>query len=184
MNCLMYFLNNKEVNYEFIFNSTLKKIYIKKNIKFFLVDFLFYFDLFFWYKNIKEEELMFLKLYNNAIFFWLTTMGKGNIKKINSRLHRGIRYYRNIYILKLNLRLNFKFINFLIEQYIPLISNRNDKIHKKNFNEVLFSFTDFNMFSNLRLSTNLYFNSVYDKLFIKLYSKNFKSNIFFDLFKF
>ena len=111
-------------------------------------------------------------------------MGKGKIKKINLKLNRGIRYYRHVYDLKLDYKLNFKFLNFLLEQYIPLIFNKNNSVHKAYDHEILFSFSDFNMFVNLRLSTNLYFNSIYDKLFVKLYSKNLQINTFFNLFKF
>jgi hypothetical protein len=59
-------------------------------------------------------------------------------------------------------------MNFLNEILLPIIQNNSKKIHYKKHNKHLYSFNDLGVFTNLRLSSNLYLNSVHDKLFLSI----------------
>lgn len=135
-------------------------------------------NLFFWFKKIKEDDLDFLKLYNHLLLLWLITNKKACIKNLESILHKGIRYYRCIF----NLTIDniYLFFNFLNETLLPVIQDNSKKIHYKKLNKCLYSFADLGSFTNLRLSSNLYLNSVHDKLFIFI-KINSALNLFFYL---
>lgn len=140
-------------------------------------------NLFFWFKKIKEEDLDFSKLFNHLILLWLVTGKLAFLEKLKSTLNKGIRYYRFMFNLELN---NFFYIlDFLNEFLLPVSQNNSKKIHFSKINEFLCSFKDLGSFTNLRLSSNLYLNSVHEKLFVffKLYS-DINLGYFLNLLKF
>lgn len=162
----MLFFNKKEINYELYYKQLIIRLLVNKENKNnkYLFSFKPIIKLFFWFKKIKEEDLDFLKLFNHLILLWLITGQVAYLKNLKSNLNKGIRYYRFIYSLEIH---NIFFIlNFLNEILLPVIQNNSKKIHYKNLNKFLCSFKDLGIFTNLRLSSNLYLNSVHDKLFV------------------
>jgi hypothetical protein len=170
----MLFYNKKEINYEKHFKINLirilsnkqnftNKYYLKMklNVK-----------AFFWFRNIKEDDLDFSKLFNHLILLWLITKQEAKITKLQSLLNKGIRYYR--YIFYINIKEPFIFFNFLNEILKPISQKNTKNIHIKSQFEFLFSFRDFGSFTNMRLSSNFYLNSVHDPLYVSI--KSNKSN--------
>lgn len=167
----MLFLKKKEINYEFYFNRTvIRLISNKQNIS---NKYIFSIkpkvQIYFWFKKIKEEELDFLKLFNHLILLWLITSQRASIKNLDSVLNKGIKYYRCVFFI--NIREIFRFINFINEILIPTSQKNSKKIHFKFKDKHLYSFSDLSVFTNLRLSSNLYLNSVHDKLFMSIKKK-------------
>jgi len=111
-----------------------------------------------------------VQLYNHCIFFWLISGNIGRIKKLSNRLNRGIRYFRYIYITHINYF--FEFINFNNEVLRSALHETMAKTHVRNKHTLVISYSDLNMFTNLKLSTSLYLNSIYDKLYIKFQNDN------------
>lgn len=180
----MLFFNKKEINYELYFKQIVLRSLSNKENK--SNKYLFIFKpiikLFFWFKKIKEEDLDFLKLFNHLILLWLITGQIAYLRNLKSILNRGIRYYRFIFNLEINN--NFLIFNFLNEILLPVIQNNSKKIHYSNINKFLCSFKDLGIFTNLRLSSNLYLNSVHDKLFVFIKINSQLSLIhYLDLFK-
>jgi len=181
----MYFINNKEVNYELYYKNTFLKILINKknysNKYFFLekpkIEF------FFWTKRIKEEDLDFEKLFNNCIFFWLITGKLGQIKNLNIKLRRGIKYYRYIYLCKTSFF--FKTLNFINEIFSSSIYKNTVIKHINKKNIYLISYNDLSIFTNLKLSNSFYLSSLKNKIFLKIKTnkKNIDLNIFLNCLK-
>jgi len=180
----MLFSNKKEINYESYYKSTFikmltnknsytnKNIFIKKpKIK-----------IFFWFKRIKEESLDIIKFFNNVILLWLITNQVIIISKLSSRLLKGTRFFRyNAYIIINNF---FKYINFLNETYFPIIQKNSIKILYKREKKILYSLSDFDSFTNLRLSSNLYLNSVHNILYMLIESIRYMDiRIYFNCLK-
>lgn len=168
----MLFLNKKELDYEFYLNFTFNKMLSnKQNIdnKYFMF-FKPTLQIFFWFKKIKEDDLDFGKIFNHLILLWLITNNKAKILNIGSVLSRGIKYFRYIFLLKLK-KISF-FLNFINEILLPIVQKNSRKIHLKNNKLQLYSFSDLSMFTNLRLSSNLYLNSVHNKLFMFIKMNN------------
>lgn len=162
----MLFFKKKEVDYELYFNNTLNKVWSNKqniNNKY-LVNIKPTLQIFFWFRKIKEDDLNFLKLFNHLILLWLITSQEAKVFNLGSVLTRGIKYFRCIFLLEVYYI--FLFINFINEVLLPVIQNNSKIIHYIRDNMALYSFSDFSTFTNLRLSSNLYLNSVHDKLFM------------------
>lgn len=171
------FLNKKEVNYELYYKNTFLRILINK--KNYSNKYIFNkkpnLDLFFRFEKIKEENLNLIKLYNHCIFFWLISARIGSIKYLKVKLHRGIRYYRYQYICKID---NFfKMINFINEIFFAIIHKNTIRNYINNDYKYLNSYSDLSMFTNLKLMSSLYLNSIHDKLFLQIYFDKNKKNI-------
>lgn len=172
----MLFLKRKEVNYELYFNNTLNRVILNK----FNYSNKYIFatkpkiEIFFWFKKIKEENLSLIQLYNHCIFFWLITGKIGRVKNMSNTLNRGIRYYRYIYYC--NVDNFFEFMNFMNEIICSSVYETALKTHVKTKNNYLISYSDLNMFTNLKLSTSLYLNSIHEQLYVKI-NNNRKFNL-------
>jgi len=180
MNSLMLFFDRKEINYEFYFKYTVNKVISnKQNISNkYLINIKPYLKIFFWFKKIKEEDLDFLKLFNHLILLWLITNNKAKILNLDSILERGIKYFRCLF--SIELKKIYIFFNFINETLTPIMQKGSKIIHSQKKNLKLYSFKDFSAFTNFRLSSNLYLNSVHDKLYL-LVKMNNKLNINFYL---
>lgn len=181
----MLFSNKKEIDYELYFQFTLYKMWSnKQNItNKYLIKIKPYLKIFFWFKKIKEDDLDFLRLFNHLILLWLITSQKVKILKLGSNLLRGIKYFRCLFILEIVYIYNF--FNFLNEIFLPIIQKNSKNIHYKKKNICLFSFSDFSIFTNLRLSSNLYLNSVHDKLFMFIrINNNLNITVYLNCLKF
>jgi hypothetical protein len=176
----MFFLNHKEVNYKYYYKNTLRRIYINKTNK--KLNSLPKIKLFFWFRNVMEDELNLVRIHNHILFFWLITNQIGQIKKFNKRLHRGIRYCRFIYMLMLNYTNYFLFLNCFVENIVAVGKKNSLSLNIWTNDNVLFIWNDLTIFTNLRLSVNLYLNSINDKLYLQFFSKN-NTRIFVDLLK-
>lgn len=188
MNCIvMLFFDKKEIHYELYFKNILIKIFSNKKNGTNKYIYLFkpVIKLYFWYKNIKEEDLDFSKIFNNVILLWLITNNKSIVSNLSSKLHKGIRYYN--YVLYTYIDNIYLLFNFLNEILLPIIQKNSKKIHYKNKYKHLYSFSDFGSFTNLRLSSNLYLNSVHNKLYIYFNLNkhlNFDLNVYLNCLKF
>jgi len=172
MNSLMLFFNRKEIDYELYFNYTLIKVFSNKqniNNKY-LIKVKPSLLIFFWFKKIKEDNLDFIKLFNHLILLWLITSCKAKILNLGSVLNRGIKYFRCLFLLEI--KEIYIFFNFINETLKPIIQESSKNIHINQINKRLYSFSDFNSFTNLRLSSNLYLNSVHEKLFLWIKMNN------------
>jgi len=180
----MLFLKRKEVNYELYFKNTFNRIYLNKlnysNKYIFAIKPKI--EIFFWFKKIKEENLSLIQLYNHCIFFWLITGNIGQIKKIANTLNRGIRYYRYIYYC--NIDYFFEFINFINETLSSVLHETVSKIHIKTKDNYLASYSDLHMFTNLKLSTSLYLNSIHEQMYLNIYNnKRFNLQVYLNCLK-
>ena len=179
----MIFKKKKEVNYELYYKNTFIRILINK--KNYSNKYIFIkkpsIEFFFLFKNIKEENIDSIRLFNHCIFFWLITGKIGIIKNLNVKLHRGVRYYRYQYICKTNDF--FRIINFINEIFYSIIQKNTIKNHLKKKHIFLNSYNDLSMFTNLKLLNNLYLNSVHNKIFLKIYSKKKNLISFLDCLK-
>lgn len=178
----MLFFNKKEINYELYAKHTIIRMLSNKqnNTNKYFFSFKPIIKIFFWFKKIKEEDLNFSKIFNHLILLWMITSQKARISNLNSVLNKGIKYFRYLYYIYIdNIYL---FFNFLNEILFPIIQKNSKKIHNNENNYYLCSFSDFGSFTNLRLSSNLYLNSVHDKLFIFIkINKNINMNLSFYL---
>jgi len=163
----MIFTKTKEVNYELYFKNTFTRMYLNKTnySNIYMLKKTPKTEIFFWFRKIKEENLNLVQLYNHCIFFWLVSGNIGKIEKLSNRLNRGIRYFRYIYLC--DIKFFFEFINFNNEVLRSALHETMLKIHVRNKRTLIFSCTDLNMFTNLKLSTSLYLNSIHDKLYIR-----------------
>jgi len=93
-------------------------------------------------------------------------------------LERGIKYFRCLF--SIELKKIYIFFNFINETLTPIMQKGSKIIHSQKKNLKLYSFKDFSAFTNFRLSSNLYLNSVHDKLYL-LVKMNNKLNINFYL---
>ena len=177
----MLFLNRKEINYELYYKNTFMRIILNKVN--YTNKYIFKkkpkIKLFFWFKKIKEENLISTKIFNHSLLLWLITGKIGKVKNLNSKLHRGIYYYRYLYYI--NVYKFYNFFNFLNEYF--LMKKNLIKKHIKNQHKFLFSCFDLNMFTNLKLSNNIYLNSINEKLFIEITLKKINLNRYLNCFK-
>jgi hypothetical protein len=121
---------------------------------------------------LKIIELNNLKISNNIIFFWLLTSGKAHIKKENSRLERGVRYYRFVINSKIiKEKIKYGFFDFITNKLFYLLES---KYLRKfvNYNDSFFKITNLELFSNIRLSHNFFTSKINDNLLCKLYFCN------------
>jgi len=180
----MLFVKRKEVNYELYFKNTFTRIYLNKTncSNIYILAKKPKIEIFFWFRKIKEENLTLIQLYNHCIFFWLVTGNIGKINKLASTLNRGIRYFRYIYIC--DIKYFFEFINFRNEILGSAAHETTTKTHLSTNSILLESYSDLNMFTNLKLSTSLYLNSIHDKLHVRFRNENnIKLNIFLNCLK-
>ena len=178
----MLFINKKEVNYELYYKNTFNRIIInKKNYsnKYSIIK--PEINLFFWFRKIKEDSLDLVKLYNHCIFLWLITGNLAKVSKLNSRLNRGIRYYRYKYYLKINNI--YKFLNFINETFYSIIYKNTIHKHLRNNENFLISYSDLSIFTNLKLLSSFYLNSVHNKLFLNIKMNNNNLNIYLNCLK-
>jgi len=178
----MLFINRKEVNYELYYKNTFIRIILnKKNYSNKYIIKKPQINLFFWFKKIKEENLDLIKLYNHCIFLWLITGDLAKIINLNSKLSRGIKYYRYKYFLKIS---NFfKFLNFINEIFYSIIYRNTIYKHLRNNENFLISYSDLSIFTNLKLLNSFYLNSVHTKLFLNIKMKNNNLNIYLNCLK-
>ena len=84
------YISFKEVNYKFLYNNTLKYMFIRKNnklnIKFCDIKLLF------WYKHVPADEFNLFKLYNNIMLIWLLFSQKCIIKNFDSSFRLNVYY--------------------------------------------------------------------------------------------
>jgi hypothetical protein len=107
----------------------------------------------------------------------------GKIKHLKVKLHRGIKYYRYQYICKIEDF--FKIINFINEIFYAIIHKNTIRNYLNNEHIYLNSYSDLSMFTNLKLMSSLYLNSIHDKLFLQIYfsKKNIDLKIYLDCLK-
>lgn len=165
----MLFLNKKEVNYELYYKNTFIRMLInKKNYSNkYILNKKPNLNLFFRFEKIKEENLNLIKLFNHCIFFWLISFKIGIIKHLKVKLHRGVRYYRYRYICKIDDF--FKILNFINETFTSILHKNTIHNYINNNIKYLNSYSDLSMFTNLKLMSSLYLNSIHDKLFLEIY---------------
>lgn len=184
----MLFLNYKENDMKYIYNSSIKNIIIKQNYfinSFYLIK-LPKIKYYFIYKKI--IDLNNTKIYNNILLLWLLTGKKMKIKKINYKLNRGIKYYRFILsctILNENLILNN--FDFFLNKFFFLLDNLDLK-NLKNKNYLFLKFKNLEYFSNLKLSSSFYttrINNIFNICFyFKKYNELLNLLYFLKQFKF
>lgn len=178
----MLFINKKEINYELYYKNTFIRIIInKKNYSNRYIVQKPNINLFFWFRKIKEENLDLIKLYNHSIFLWLITGELAKIMNLNSRLNRGIKYYR--YKFYLEIKDFFKFLNFINEILYSIIYKNTIFKHLKNNKNFLVSYSDLSTFTNLKLLSSFYLNSVHDRLFLNINIKNNSLDIYLNCLK-
>jgi len=100
---------------------------------------------------------------------------------LDSVLDRGIRYYRYIYYCNINSF--FKFMNFLNETFYYMIQSNTIHKYLRTKKKFLVSYSDLSIFTNYKLSNNLYLNSVHDKMYIRMNSKNIDLNVYLNCLK-
>jgi len=180
----MLFVKRKEANYELYFKNTFVRIYLNKtncSNKYVLTK-KPKVEIFFWFKKIKEENLSLVQLYNHCIFFWLISGNIAQINKLANRLNRGVRYFRYVYFC--NIKYFFEFINFRNEILGSAAHETTMKTHLRTNSIFLESYSDLNMFTNLKLSTSLYLNSIHDKFHVRFKTNNnIKLNIYLNCLK-
>jgi len=159
----MYALTKyNEVNFEFIFKSTLCRISLLKSKRNIIKPKLNFIIIF---KNVIEPD--FTKVYLHILMLWVMTGKLCNVKKIGHSLRRGIRYYR--FILRLNVLDNFRFyrfLEFLSYSLFDYISTRNYYyVEKKKYN-TFFLIKNINGFTNLRFSDNFYLSGMDSDLIV------------------
>ena len=165
----MYFLNYNETNLNYIYLSNLRLILLKQNIKLKNVYLLNLPKIQLNFIFLKLIELNILKLFNNVMLLWLLTKNKSNIKKLNNRLERGIRYYRFVLINIINKDIIcLKFLDFIVNKLFYLLEKKNLKKFLNN-NDFFCRILNLELFSNMRLSNNFFSPKINDKLLLKFY---------------
>jgi hypothetical protein len=168
----LLFLNYKEVDYGFIYKSTLKNLFFKQNLKMKHTKKLNVpkVKLFFDYRRIVELNL--LKISYNIMLIWLLTGKIATMSNIKSKFERGIRYHSFICYVNIdNEDLFLRLIDVIINSYFLLRENQRKMISKQNF--VYTELKNLEIFSNVRLS-NYYTPRVLNYLGLLFELKNNK----------
>jgi len=159
----MYSLTKyNEVDFEFIYKSTLNRISLLKSKRNIIKPKLRFIILF---RNVIEPD--FTKVYLHVLMLWIMTGKLVNVKKIGHSLRRGIRYYR--FILRLNIFDNFRFyrfLEFLSYSLFDYIGSRNYYYVEKKVHNTYFLVKNISGFSNLRFSDNFYLSGMPNDLII------------------
>jgi len=183
-----YSLNKyNEVDFEFIYKSTLNRIsfiksrrnIIRPNMKFIVL-----------FRNVIEPE--FTKVYLHILMLWIMVGKFSKVAKIGHSLRRGVRYYR--FMLKLDIIDNYRFYRFLeflsycLFEYIGARNHYFVSDQAGNVANASLILRNINGFTNLRFSDNFYLSGMPDDLFVNFIKKQnldyFDSTTFFlSLFK-
>jgi len=105
---------------------------------------------------------------------------KSYIKKIFSKLHKGVRYYKFVIVNKIDIDSSiYIFLDFMTNTFLYLL----EKSDYRKYDDVFKSFfeiKDLEVFSNLKLLKSFYLSKINDHLFLKFYYRRSK-NQFFDI---
>jgi len=169
----LLFLNYKETDYDFVYNNTLKNVFIRQNMKLKHTQNLFLpqVKLFFDYRRI--VELNSLKIFYNIMLLWLLTGKLAQVSTIKTKFERGVRYNSFIcYTTIFKSELFLKFIDIIINSFFLLRENQRKMLNKKDF--VFIELRNLEIFSNVRLS-NYYTPRVLNYLGLLFQLSNDKS---------
>src|SRR5260221_6031398 len=99
---------------------------------------------------------------------------KSSIKKIFSKLHKSVRYYKIIISNNINIySFIYNFLDFMINTFFYLLEKSDYKKYDE-FKKSFFEINDLEIFSNLRLSKSFYLSKINDHLFFKFYYQKSK----------
>lgn len=173
----MYYLNYIETDLSFIYKSNLRLIILKQN---YFVKNCFILEL----PNIeincifnKIIELNILKLFNYIVLLWFLTNNKTYIKKLKSRLERGIKYFNFIINNKVKYsEYLFKIFDFIANKIFFLIEKKYLNFFLLN-NYFFLIISNLEIFSNIRLSKNFFTSKINNNIYIKFFFKSKKLNL-------
>jgi len=160
----MLYKNRKEINYEMYYEQTLDNVLInrmkrtsisiyKKTPKV---------KLCFNYMKVTEENLARISLYNNVILNWLLFDSRKRILHKTKMFIKGSNFYDIQYEITItSAKEFFKFINVFTNTLIPIMPKDAWDISINNGTSII-KINDLDMFTNIRLSQNLYLNSIHE----------------------
>ena len=172
----------KQVNYKYIYNNTLRFIFLRKYKKNFF-DF-FKLKIFLWFRRMEFETMSLLKLYDNLVYFFFLFNARPLIYKVGSTLKRGIYYYRLIFSFNI---LRKKFLFEFLDIFLNLIlqNTRKDTIFYYNFNnDLLYRIGDTSYFSNTKIGNFYYIEHMNDIIYLHYSFKYLNIKNYLNVFKF
>ena len=167
------FLNSQEVAYKFIdINTTRRMKYNKFSVPNIHNMSKLNIIVYFWFRQLQELDLVSTTTYNHLLLVWLITRQYLHVDKFNSRLVKGIRYFRYVFRTMNQLQNIFFFIDFLVNSLLKVIMRGTFKLIDTYNNTGLFILDDLNPFSNIRISGSLYLPTVSDRMYLRFYSSS------------
>jgi len=173
---MVYFIKNSEINMDFYFTQMYKRLLLLKlcDEKFCLLDNL---KIFFIFRNIMIVSGLFI--FNYILFVWLTTGLLLKVKGYDNVFQRGVYYYRFMLLLKTDY---FLMLDFFINYFFNFLKKEDVVICIDNKDRLLFKIKNYEVFSNMRLSSYLYLYELEDPLYLDLNFNNYK-DLFLSLLK-
>ena len=173
----MFFCNYLEVDYEHASFNTFFYIHNNKLLlenTYDLINDMLFLRLSFCFNKVIDADST--RIYNYIFFLWLITGKLAIISKFTSELVLGVKYYNiflNVYVD------DFRFLDFLINGWLPLLHSNFYKVTSGNNIVYLYIF-DFDLFNNIRLSYNTYMYTINEPLVVSFFGVNnfFKLNLF------
>lgn len=170
----------KEVNYKFLYNNTLKYMFIRRNNKLNL-DFC-NIKLLFWYKHIPSDEFNLFKLYNNIMLIWLLFKQKCIVRNYKTSFRLNVYYNRAILLSNISKKNMLKFFDLFVNGFLPNI--RLVSIKFIFFNEnLIINISDLSFFTSTKMGRFFYVENVTDILLFNFKSLNFELKNYLTLYK-
>ena len=161
----------REVNYIFLYNSTLSKIFIRKFKDSVYKKKLFNIELFFLYKLVESFDFESMKLFNNFMMIWLIFNLKLILLNLKTNFKLNVYYKSAIYKIKLVKFFDLLiFLDILLNLMIPVMK-RNNRFVNQSFQLIL---NDFSFFVSTKVGVYFYVENVVDKLVINFSNADYE----------
>jgi hypothetical protein len=174
------YINFKEVSYKFLYNNTLKYMFIRK---FNLLNFkICNINLLFWYKHIPSDEFNLFRLYNNIMLIWLLFKQKSVIRNFNSSFRLNVHYYRALLYTNIGKKTILKFFDLFVNGFLPCIRLVSVKFIFFN-QKIIVNISDLSFFTSLKVGRFFYVENVTDILLFNFKCFNYEIKNYLSLYK-
>jgi len=171
----MFFVKNNEVDLNYYNNNLYKRLLLYKLNE--SVSILSNVKIFYIFRNIMLVNGLYI--FNYFLFIWLVTGNLSFIHKYDSIYQRGIHYFRFMLVLKEN---SFVMLDFFLNFFFSFLNEDDIELLVFTDKRVLLNLKSYILFSNMRLSTNLYLYELDDALYLDFSFEKY-GNLFISMLK-